>query len=622
MHLLCKRWFFLSLLAALFGFFCSCGNGEGPADLGSSPDLSYLGDYPRPNMARQGFQSLQGEWEFEYDAEDVGLSSGWNTNPVFSRNITVPFCVESEASGIEDLDPPTVVWYAKRFGDRLPGTPGRTLLHFGAVDHQAMVWLNGQYLGQHNGGYTPFSFDVDGLLLENNLLVVRVEDTNDLSLPRGKQSVTGEPFLIFYETVMGIWQPVWLERTGEIYLEGYRVYADFDSGEVRLACRLTGGEGETEVAVVATSPKGERVTGTTRVDKNESTVEAEIILNCGELMPWSPAKPNLYGLKFTIEAGASRDEVDSYFGARAIEVRGDEVRLNGQPLYQKLILHQGFYPQGIYTPLNPSVFKEDVERVKSFGFNGLRMHVKNEAPPFYFWCDFLGCLVHQDMPSAFFFTPGMRVALEQEWREIVEADFNHPSIITWIPFNECWGVGVDFLPVLLLPEAIEYVKYIYHRTKEWDPTRPVIDNSGYDHTSVTDIVDVHQYLDSVEIAGNLYEELKDLYSYQWSFRRMLIAALSLTGESTMNVFTRGKGYSGQPIIISEYGGFDFYDAGTDETLLERYRAYTEQIIEQDHIQGYCYTQFHDTWEEVNGLVNMDRQPKVPPHKIKAINDLR
>jgi len=614
-----KRWLLVPLLVCMIGLPCSCGEEEGRFDFEKSPNLEFLGGFPRPDMARRGFRSLEGEWDFEYDGEDAGIDRRWFSNPDFSKKIIVPFCVESEASGIEDLAPPHVVWYAKRFGDKLPEGPGRTLLHFGAVDTQAKVWLNGQYLGQHDGGYTPFSFELDGLVQGDNLLVVRVEDTNDLSLPRGKQSMTGEPFLVFYETVMGIWQPVWLERTGEVYLEGYRVYTDLDNGEVRLVCRLAGGEGKTEVTVVATSPKGEEVTGKARVDKNEGMAETEIILNCGELIPWSPEKPNLYGLTFTIDAGTSRDEVESYFGARAIEVRGDEVWLNGQPLYQKLILHQGYYPQGIYTPLDPSVFKQDVELVKAFGFNGLRMHVKNEAPPFYFWCDYLGCLVHQDMPSAFLFTPEMQVAQEREWREILERNYNHPSIITWVNFNESWGVGVWLLPVLLLPEAKEYVKHIYHLTKEWDSTRPVIDNSGYDHTSVTDIVDVHHYLNGVENAGKLYEELKDLYSYQWSFQRILKAALSLTGESTMNLFSLGEGYSGQPIIISEYGGFGFYDAGTEETLLDSYRAYTNQILEQEHIRGYCYTQFHDTWQERNGLVYMNREPKVPPEEIRKIN---
>jgi beta-galactosidase/beta-glucuronidase len=615
-----KRWLCVPLLVSTIGLLCSCGDEEGRVDAHKASALELLGGFPRPDMARQGFQSLEGEWDFEYDGEDVGINAGWFSNPDFSRKIVVPFCVESEASGIEDLDPPPVVWYAKRFVDELPETPGRTLLHFGAVDNQATVWLNGRYLGEHNGGYTPFSFEVDGILDGDNLLVVRVEDTNDLSLPRGKQSMTGEPFLIFYETVTGIWQSVWMERTGEVYLEGYRAYTDLDKGEVRLACRLAGGQAETEVTAVATSPTGERVTGNTRLYKNEGTAEAEITLDCGELAPWSPEKPNLYGLKFTIDAGTSRDEVDSYFGARAIEVRAGKVWLNGEPLYQKLVLHQGYYPEGLYTPLSPAVFKEDVRQVKAFGFNGLRMHVKNEAPPFYFWCDYLGCLVDQDMPSAFSFTSEMREALEREWREIVDRNFNHPSIVTWIPFNECWGVGVGFLPVLLLPEAKEYVKYIYHRTKAWDPTRPVIDNSGYDHTSVTDIVDVHQYLDSLDKCQKLYDELRDLYAYRWSLLRMFLGADA--GVSTENVFARGEAYSGQPVIISEYGGFGFYDTGRGQTLLESYKAYTEQILRQEHIQGYCYTQFNDTWQEENGLVDMNRQPKVPPEEIRAINDWR
>jgi len=613
---------FLAWMAACILSGCAETEGRNGPTVSGDPqeealNLRYLGKYPRPDLVRERFQSLAGEWDLEYDPEDEGLSEGWFRDPAFSRKITVPFCVESEASGVGDIDPPAVLWYAKRFTQDLPDPPGQTLLHFGAVDYRARVWLNGRLLGEHAGGYTPFRFEVRDVLEKNNLLVVRVEDLLDPSQPRGKQSQFGVPFSVFYETVTGIWQPVWLERAGTIYLDGYRVYPDLRTGAVRIVCRLAGGQGDAEVKVEATAPDGRVLTERTHARKSDGeVVEAQLILDFGGLFPWSPGEPALYGLHFTVTSGGSRDEVQGYFGARTIEARDGDVWLNGERLYQKLMLHQGYYPEGHYTPVDPALFREDIERVKAFGFNGLRMHQKIEAPLFLFWADILGALVWEEMPSAYEFGAPMQEALEREWREAVDRDFNHPSIITWVPFNESWGVGLGMIPILVFPEAKEYLKQVYRLTRAWDPTRLVIDNSGYDHTSETDVVDVHHYLRTLEQCESLYRELEDLYTYEWSPLRWLT---SMIGASNQNVFAWEEGYSGQPVIISEYGGFGFYDVEEDRSLIENYRAYTELIREQDHLDGYCYTQFSDTYQEENGLLDATRNPKVPPEEIRRIN---
>jgi beta-galactosidase/beta-glucuronidase len=581
-------------------------------------DLRHLGEYSRPDLVREGMQALLGEWKLEYDPEDVGLSEGWAQNPAFSRKITVPFCVEAEASGIGDPDPPGILWYAKRFQQELPEVPGHTLLHFGAVDYRAQVWLNGRYLGEHAGGYTPFRFEVHDVIDRDNLLVVRVEDFLGPDLPRGKQSQFGFPFSVFYETVTGIWQPVWMERTGSIYLDSYRVFPDLRTGKVRIVCRLAGGPGHAEVKVEAGSPLGERRAETAHVSKaGEEKVAAQVILDFGQLLPWSPGDPALYGLEFTISSEDSLDEVHGYFGVRTVETRDGDIRLNGERLYQRLVLHQGYYPGGHYTPTEPALFRKDIELVKAFGFNGLRMHQKIEDPRLLFWADMLGALVWEEMPSAHALGDSMREALEREWREAIDRDFNHPSIITWVPFNESWGVGLGILPILVFQEAKDFVKQICRRTREWDPTRLVIDNSGYDHTSETDVVDVHHYLGTVERCAALYEELEDLYAYEWSPLRWILSLNA--AESSQNVFTWEEGYSGQPVIISEYGGFGYYDVEGEGSLIENYRAYTELILEQDHLDGYCYTQFSDTYQERNGLTDAYRLPKVPPEEIRRIN---
>jgi hypothetical protein len=248
------------------------------------------------------------------------------------------------------------------------------------------------------------------------------------------------------------------------------------------------------------------------------------------------------------------------------------------------------------------------------------MHEKIESPQFLFWADFLGALVWEELPSAWWVSDEQKANLEREWREAIERDINHPAIITWVPFNESWGVGVGILPVVLLPEGKALAKYMHARTREWDPTRIVIDNSGYDHTAVTDVVDVHHYLGSTDLAARFYDELdQDLYGYEWSIERAIRG--TDPSRSTQNVFTFDEGYSGQPILVSEYGGFGFYESEEPGDVVERYRAYTEQIQAQPHIDGYCYTQFGDTYQERNGLLDEARNPKVPVDEIRAINDV-
>jgi len=582
-------------------------------------DLAYLGAYPRPDMARRGFQSLEGEWELEYDPDDVGITRAWASSPFFSRCITVPFCVESDASGIADPNPPRVIWYAKRFAVELPDSPGKTLLHFGAVDHHAMVWLNGRLLGEHSGGYTPFSFQLDDLLEDENILVVRVEDSRDTSQPRGKQTMFKKAFLVWYPGVTGIWQPVWMERVGDMYFASYRVFPDPERGRIRVACRLAGGGGRAKVEAVSMSPLGGETHSRGELSKGEGDdeMEVELELQMGDLLSWSPRSPCLYGLRLSVECGSSRDEVETYFGVREVDAKDGKVWLNGEPLYQRLVLCQGYFPRGRYTPTNPEWFRQDIAMVKELGFNGLRMHQKIEDPRFLFWCDYLGCLVWEEMPSAYRFTPRMREALEREWKEVLERDFNHPSIITLVPFNESWGVGVFPLPLNLRRSTREYVRKVCRMTKRLDPTRPVVDNSGYEHTSDTDILDIHHYLEDRVKSARLYEELRDPSRIGYSLRRGLLALLQ--SKVSHNPLARGESYRGQPIIISEYGGFGYYRGGEEGSLAENFGAYTGQITAQEHVCGYCYTQLYDHYQERNGLLGFDRVPKVQVEEIRSIN---
>ncbi|MCB9490362.1 MAG: hypothetical protein H6684_16640 [Deltaproteobacteria bacterium] len=587
-------------------------------ELPAWPGLEALGEYPRPDLARRDTTFLDGAWEFAYDPDDVGLTEAWQEKTAFALEIQVPFCVESEASGIGDPDPPAVVWYARDFTHE-NGDGGAVLLHFGAVDYHATVWLNGTLLGEHSGGYTPFSFEIGELLQAENRLVVRVEDGLSTERPRGKQSRTGEPYSVFYETVTGIWQPVWLETAGAAYVTGARVEPNLATGEVAMHLNIAGTNGLTEVFAVADDGGVERVAWAV-TDKTRDATTVRLSLRFDELRPWSPDDPHLYPLRLVVRQGEAIDLVESYFGARTIEVVGDDIHLNGEYLYQKLTLNQGYFPQGDYTPVDPDEFRRDIEIVKDFGFNGLRMHQKIEDPRFLFWADYLGALVWEEMPSAWDLTETMAQNLLREWREAIDRDINHPSIVTWVPLNESWGVGFWIAPVILQGKERDFVKYLHAKTKEWDPTRPVIDNSGYDHTSVTDVLDIHQYLSTLDRAEDLYEALlpANLDEFEWSLARILQGITP--GGSWQNFFTFGEQYSGQPVLISEYGGYGWYEWEEPGQVVDAYRAATELIQQQPHLDGYCYTQFNDTYQETNGLVDMDRNPLVPVEGIREVND--
>jgi len=587
-------------------------------DLAGWPALESLGSYPRPDLVRQRTTLLTGQWAFAFDPADVGLKQQWFTAPDFPGTIEVPFCVESEASGVGDPDPPAVVWYCRSFTHQ-SGDAGQTLLIFGAVDYHAMVWLNGTFLGEHFGGYTPFVFEVGSLLKEHNTLVVRVEDRLSDVRPRGKQSWLGRPYQVFYETVTGIWQPVWLEEAGPVYVQRYSAAPDLEAGEVGLRVQLGGALGPVTLKAVALSPDGERTAATASFEKTEAIQTVELRLPFSELRAWSPEQPNLYSLRLVAKTDAGRDVVDTYFGARTIEAAGGDVRLNGEYLYQKLVLNQGYYAGGHYTPVDPADYRRDIELIKAYGFNGLRMHEKIESPRLLFWADVLGALVWEEMPTAWRFSAEQNAALEREWREAIERDRNHPSIITWVPFNEAWGLGIVvvpgiFIPAVLLPDRIEFMKHMVEMTRHLDSTRLVVDNSGWDHTEATDIVDIHHYLPTLEQASDLYREVQNLYGYRWSLGQILMHGY--------NIFAPGEGYRGQPLLVSEYGGFGWYHWEEPGGVLEAYRRATRLIQAQPHIDGYCYTQFNDTYQEKNGLVDMERTPIVPPDEIRAVNDLR
>jgi beta-galactosidase/beta-glucuronidase len=548
-------------------------------------------EYPRPQFVRDEWKSLNGLWEFAFDDANRGRSDGWSSGKPLPEKILVPWTFEASLSGIgKGQEVHERVWYRRTF-DVPPGWRGqRLLLHFGAVDWESIVWVNGKEVGTHRGGYTPFSFDVTPALKADGPqeVVVAVYDPADpkkgATQPKGKQLGSHS---IWYTRTTGIWQTVWLEPVPEDHIRAVQIDADLSRddppvGIVRLQLSVAGRQGRMLSRDIVLSLDGKPVAHAS-VDRNAPNTE-EQVLRVRSPRAWSPESPTLYDLVLTLRDGERIvDQVKSYTAFRSVTLTDKRICLNGRPYFLRGVLDQGFWPDGIYTPPTDEAIRNEVVMTKAFGLNLARKHVKVEDPRWYYYCDKLGLLVAQDMPSSHNLDSSeARQNFEQEWREVLTAVRNHPSIILWIPFNEDWGK----------PGA--YQDHIVDVTHALDPLRPVIDASGWTQRDKTDITDIHDY-------GN---DLK----------------------------RHARPEPPRPTWIGEYGGVALPVAGhtwvkgwgyqtvkTPEELLTKYKFLTDQINEAPGLSGFVYTQLTDVEQELNGLMTYDRIPKAPPEDFAAIN---
>jgi beta-galactosidase/beta-glucuronidase len=586
-------------------------------------------EYPRPQFRRDTWINLNGEWHFAFDDLDAGLAERWHNvtsedlgsgGASFDRSIVVPFCYQSKLSGIGETAFHDVVWYARTF-EYTPAGGERLLLHFGAVDYRATVWVNGVQVAYHEGGHTPFSADVtDALCGEagENVVVVRAEDpSRDVTIPRGKQYWEEESEGIFYTRTTGIWQTVWLESVNSQRIEKIRLTPDVDNSSIDLEVSVAGIERGTSLRASVTF-EGEPVL-TDTIGLRSSPVERSLPLGDAPDTPhlskwpspalWSPEEPNLYDLRLELlgESGGVLDTIESYFGMRKMEVKGGKVCLNGRPLYQRLVLDQGYFPEGILTAPTDEDLRRDVELAKEMGFNGARKHQKVEDPRWLYWADTLGFFVWGEMANAYQYSPGYIRRMTAEWQEALARDYNHPCIVAWVPMNESWGV-----PKLSSePPQVEHLLALYHLTRSLDATRPVVSNDGWEH-ALTDLCTIHDYRDA--------DALRESYETSESAVGARPARLP--------VYVAGHRYRGEPIMITEFGGIAFSGdaqgwgystvAGVEE-FLEHYESLIEVRLQSEPVQGFCYTQLTDVEQEVNGLLTYDRKPKVDPARVREIN---
>jgi beta-galactosidase/beta-glucuronidase len=576
-------------------------------------------EYPRPDFERQIWLNLNGEWEFEFDDRGEGEHDDWHQGTPFTRVIQVPYCFQSKLSGIEDTSFHDVVWYRRQFAipDSFRGK--RVLLHFGAVDYQAKVWLNGQFVGEHTGGYSPFRIDITDSLSEgDNTVTVRVEDSStNTSQPRGKQSWKPDNFGCWYTQVTGMWQTVWLEAVSATHLDRVKITPDLDTGRIRLDAFLHGPAEGCELKARVSFEGHPIAEAGVRLARSLQTFEIDVKSDHFEwkLALWSPDHPNLYDIQFeVVKAGDVLDSVSSYFGMRKVSTRGGMVLLNNQPIYQKLILDQGYFDGGLLTAATDEDYKKDIRLIKEFGFNGVRKHQKAEDPRFLYWADKLGLLVWGEMGSPYEFDDRMIASNTEEWRRVVERDYNHPSLIVWTLMNESWGIP----RILTDRKQQHHTMSLYYMVKSYDDTRLVISNDGWEHT-VSDLITIHDYMQDGEL----------LAARLASKEAVLTGPICSVGNTlgARYIFAEGYTYSGQPILLSECCGVA-YDTGegwgygnnvrTEEEFLERYRSILRAIRDHGYLVGFCTTQLTDVQQEINGLVTMDRKPKVDPARFASI----
>ena len=594
------------------------------------------GSYPRPQLVRDRWTDLCGTWQLAFDDARAGLDARWagladlTDRTVFDRDVSVPFPPESAASGVGDPGPHTVFWYRRTL--RLADLDGaadvterghRVVLRFGAVDHTAQVWLDGALLGTHEGGQTPFSFDVTAALTsgpEEHVLVVRAyDDPRDVTLPRGKQDWHDQPHDIWYLRTSGIWQPVWCEVVPPVAVEHLAWTPDVPAAAVHLGLTLREAPTGPVTVAVRLELDGQLLAEHTlqvHEQRTAATIAVPALLNgqARQQLLWSPEEPRLVDATVTVRAGEVVDEVSSYLGLRSAAVGARAFLLNGFPYYVRSVLEQGYWPDSHLTAPDAAALRREVELIKELGFNAVRVHQKVEDPRFLHWADRLGLLVWGETANAYAFTPEAVRLLTTEWLDVVRRDVSHPCIVTWVPLNESWGVQ----DIAVRADQQAYATALAALTRAVDPSRPVISNDGWEHTD-SDLWTVHDYADTGAA-------LTRRYGTPAAFD-----ALFGAGPAGRRIRLAGGAEREQPLMLTEFGGVRYTpDAGAEEGTWgystasdgEDFARRLGDLLAAVHaspvLSGFCYTQLTDTMQEANGLLDENRVPKLPVEQLRAI----
>ncbi|MGL5722598.1 MAG: glycoside hydrolase family 2 protein [Brevinema sp.] len=582
--------------------------------------------HPNPQAKREHVLLLDGQWDFCFDSGDVGLQSQYHigTNWGSPLTITVPYVYQSPRSGIGSQEDCPVIWYRRHFSLDKAWEKEKNLLHIDACDFKCTVFVNGHAVGSHEGGYAPITFDISAYAKAgDNLLVVRVEDHSSPRYPLGKQSPVNKNFACWYTQNTGIWQSVWLESVPKTYIKDFRFIPHLPLGEVEVIAEISGPDAEGAVLSLA-------LVGQTNEDSYPKKISRQLsatahnnvvrfrfsIHDIGFEIPfWSPERPNLSTVHLELKTPTSTDRVESYFGYRNVSIEGDRFYLNGRPYYQKLILNQGYYGEGLLTG-SEEEYLNDISLTKAMGFNGIRVHQKTESARFLYLCDREGLLYWAEMASPYSHD-GFAVPLVlEEIKDLVLKHANHPCVVAWTPFNESWGI-----PDVMYNERQQQLTLAAREVilSLDEQRRPVISNDGWEHT-VSDILTIHDYEQDANVIAESYPYFAEDFNFD-----------SPPTQVRKPFYAKGYHYSGEPIYISEYGGIAYRSsaygdkdwgygsaAQSPEEFFQRFEDLHDAFFDMPYVSGLCYTQLTDVQQEINGLLDHNHKPKFDVERIAEI----
>lgn len=571
----------------------------------------YKEEYPRPQLWRKDYQLLNGKWNFAFGdgVTDEQMLGGFADK----MQINVPFSYQCELSGIGIEERHDVVWYSRSITVDKAKLKGRVILHLEGCDYETFVWVNGKLVGSDSGGYHRLSFDCTSALNagENNITIKACDDYS-VEKPRGKQRSRDTNYECWYTDTTGIYKTVWMEFVSDVYLKNITVGTDTKEGSLSLECEVEGDASNATLCAKVLFGGREIACQSKALDQNKLQLKMSLVEN-EPLHLWEVLDPSLYEVEISIARnGEELDKAFSYFGARSIEIDNGKIYLNGKEIYQKLALDQGYWREGLLTPPNEGALISDIVDMADMGFNGVRKHQKVEDERYLYYADIMGFIVWSEMPSMYKNTENSRKVFEREWLLAVAQQRNHPCVLVWVPFNESWGIE----EIKTNKVVQDFVNDIYHKTKSMDGSRPVVTNDGWEHT-ISDILTIHHYEQDGEKLRSYYDSLEKCYAERWESHHR-------------GAYADGYGYSGQPIIISEFGGTAFvsdttgnnwgYGVGVKnlDEFYARFSSLVEAIDSLPYSCGYCYTQVTDVQQEVNGLLDFDHKSKFDKETIKKI----
>ncbi len=583
----------------------------------------------RPYLVKNSqILNLNGLWDFAFDDENVGHQEKWFSHPRFPLKISVPFPYESKLSGIEKKEKHDHIWYHRRL--KLSFDPKkRYVLHFHGLDFYGEIYVNGELAFSHEGGSSPFQGEISDKLKsgENEITVYCFDPMEDQSIPRGKQYWKERSESIFYSKCSGIYKNVYLEILERQSLESIQLLSDIDRGVLKSKERYHAPVGKIVYEIrfrketilketIVNVRKKKEIEHELRV-WDENKIEEYTLHDQSHC--WSPEHPTLYDLtiKTYDENGKRIETIKTYFAMRKVHVEKGIFYLNNRPYYQKLVLIQGYFKDGILSYPSVSSLKEDILQAKAMGFNGGRMHQKIEDPYYYYLCDQLGFIAWLESPSGQIFGPRLMGYMQKEWHEIIENYYNFPSILVYVPLNESWGI-----PDCGSRKDQQYFQNaMYYLCKSLDPSRLVVGNDGWE-LAETDIISVHNYMHGGEDDGKTYRTFLD------SLKDRKAVLRSVPGGR--KIVLDGYEKKETPIMLTEFGGvclkkektdgWGYSNANNDSAFLKEIKKIYSAIRKSKCVVGYCYTQLYDVEQEKNGLMTYERKNKIPPEKIKEINE--